>query len=114
MLNLIKTKVVGRDPCGPDIAILDGHSKPPFDKLRVTLGNAFIVGGRPPGLPLGRGGHSSGRRGPSIRSRAGVCRPQECEVQAIVRACALKPAIPRVGNYGIPVRDEVEFEMWLK
>jgi len=26
----------------------------------------------------------------------------------------IKPAIPEVGNYGIPIRDEIEFEMKLK
>jgi len=25
----------------------------------------------------------------------------------------LKPTIPLIGNYGIPIRDEVEFEMGL-
>lgn len=25
----------------------------------------------------------------------------------------LKPSIPAIGNYGIPIRDEIEFEKWL-
>jgi len=34
-------------------------------------------------------------------------------VNAIARSRTLKPTIPLIGNYGIPVRDEVEFEMGL-
>ena len=35
-------------------------------------------------------------------------------VNAIAHSRTLKPSIPIVGNYGIPIRDEVEFEMGLK
>lgn len=34
-------------------------------------------------------------------------------VNAIAHSRRLKPTIPLIGNYGIPIRDEVEFEMWL-
>jgi ribosomal protein S18 acetylase RimI-like enzyme len=34
-------------------------------------------------------------------------------VNAVEQARRLKPSIPLVGNYGIPIRDEVEFEKWL-
>jgi N-acetylglutamate synthase-like GNAT family acetyltransferase len=34
-------------------------------------------------------------------------------VNAIAHSRTLKPSIPLIGNYGIPIRDEVEFEMWL-
>lgn len=32
---------------------------------------------------------------------------------AIAQSRLLKPAIPLIGNYGIPIRDEIEFEMAL-
>lgn len=32
---------------------------------------------------------------------------------AIAQSRLLKPAIPLIGNYGIPIRDEIEFEMVL-
>jgi ribosomal protein S18 acetylase RimI-like enzyme len=34
-------------------------------------------------------------------------------VDAIAHSRTLKPTIPLIGNYGIPIRDEVEFEMWV-
>jgi len=34
-------------------------------------------------------------------------------VRAIDHSRTLKPSIPMIGNYGIPIRDEVELEMWL-
>jgi len=33
-------------------------------------------------------------------------------VNAIAHSRTLKPSIPLIGYYGIPIRDEVEFEMW--
>lgn len=33
---------------------------------------------------------------------------------AIVESRKLKPSIPEIGNYGIPIRDEIEFEINLK
>ena len=32
-------------------------------------------------------------------------------VNAMAHSRALKPSIPLIGNYGIPIRDEVEFEL---
>ncbi|MEW5994924.1 MAG: GNAT family N-acetyltransferase, partial [Candidatus Zixiibacteriota bacterium] len=34
-------------------------------------------------------------------------------VNALAHSRKLKPSIPEIGLYGIPLRDEVEFEMWL-
>jgi len=34
-------------------------------------------------------------------------------VNALEFSRTLKPSIPRYGQYGIPMRDEIEFEMWL-
>ena len=33
---------------------------------------------------------------------------------ALEQSRKLKPQIPMIGNFGIPIRDEIEFEMWLK
>ena len=35
-------------------------------------------------------------------------------VNALEYSRKLKPQIPMIGEYGIPMRDEVEFEMWLE
>lgn len=32
---------------------------------------------------------------------------------AIARSREIKPSIPEIGHHGIPLRDEIEFEMWL-
>jgi len=34
-------------------------------------------------------------------------------VNAIAHSREIKPSIPRIGHHGIPLRDEIEFEMWL-
>ncbi len=34
-------------------------------------------------------------------------------VNALAKSRKMKPSIPEVGNYGIPLRDEIEFEMAL-
>jgi ribosomal protein S18 acetylase RimI-like enzyme len=34
-------------------------------------------------------------------------------VNALAESRKLKPAIPMIGEHGIPLRDEIEFEMWL-
>jgi N-acetylglutamate synthase-like GNAT family acetyltransferase len=34
-------------------------------------------------------------------------------VGAIAHSRTMKPSIPLIGHYGIPIRDEVEFEMWV-
>ena len=34
-------------------------------------------------------------------------------VNALEQSRKLKPQIPLIGNFGIPMRDEIEFEMWL-
>ena len=34
-------------------------------------------------------------------------------VNAIAHSRTLKPSIPLIGNYGIPIRDEVELEKWV-
>ncbi len=34
-------------------------------------------------------------------------------VNALEHSRKLKPEIPKIGMYGIPMRDEIEFEMWL-
>ncbi|UCD65023.1 MAG: GNAT family N-acetyltransferase [Candidatus Zixiibacteriota bacterium] len=35
-------------------------------------------------------------------------------VNALEKSRELKPSIPFIGNYGIPIRDEIEFEMLLR
>jgi ribosomal protein S18 acetylase RimI-like enzyme len=34
-------------------------------------------------------------------------------VNALEESRRIKPAIPKIGMHGIPMRDEIEFEMWL-
>ncbi len=34
-------------------------------------------------------------------------------VNALEESRRIKPAIPKIGMFGIPMRDEIEFEMWL-
>jgi ribosomal protein S18 acetylase RimI-like enzyme len=34
-------------------------------------------------------------------------------VGMIAHSRTMKPSIPLIGNYGIPIRDEIEFEMWV-
>ena len=34
-------------------------------------------------------------------------------VNALAESRKLKPSIPEIGQHGIPLRDEIEFEMWL-
>jgi ribosomal protein S18 acetylase RimI-like enzyme len=34
-------------------------------------------------------------------------------VNTLAESRKMKPSIPTIGQYGIPLRDEIEFEMWL-
>jgi N-acetylglutamate synthase-like GNAT family acetyltransferase len=36
---------------------------------------------------------------------------RELRRNAVEKSCELKPSIPETGNYGIPIRDEIELEM---
>ena len=50
----------------------------------------------------------------SASGQAAICRLADVHAGAIAESRRIKPAIPELGNFGIPIRDEIEMDKRLQ